>query len=192
MDGGLLLLIGISFLATATLHLLVNKRKRNLILERLHIRRRRTSGASTPPRSLSIKKDPLDPADADYREVYPPSRRFTLETVAPELFRKNPKLSTLDADSEEKGRQSVAIDVAFEHANPKAYTPCEFSAAEIKALGDLPDYATLSGVPLPKAYHEFDIKTARPRPYRPFRWSYHQTMCSSSRACYLYHLLTRI
>jgi hypothetical protein len=177
MDSGLLLLLGVSFVATTTIYLFFSKRNRNLILERLYLRRRRTSGASTPPRSLSLKKDPLDPADADYREVYPPSRRFTLETVAPELFKKNPKPSTLDSSSEEKGRQSVPIDVAFEDADPKAYTPCEFSAEEIKALGDFPDYATLSGVPLPNPYHGFDIKKALPRPYRPFRWAYHQTMC---------------
>ena len=48
---------------------------------------------------------------------------------------------------------------------------------EIKALGDFPDYEALSGVPLPEPYKEFDIKTALPRPYRPFRWQYHQTMC---------------
>lgn len=48
---------------------------------------------------------------------------------------------------------------------------------EIKALGDFPDYSKISGVLLPKAYKEFDIEKARPRPYRPFRWAYHQTMC---------------
>lgn len=177
MDSRLLLLLGISFLASTTIYLLSSKPKRNLILERLHLRRRRTSGASTPPRSLSPEKDSSTTAGAEYREVFPPSRRFTLETVAPELFKKNPKPSTLDAASEEKGRESVPIDVAFEHADPNAYTPCEFSAEEIKALGDFPDYAALSGVPLPKAYPEFDIKKALPRPYRPFRWAYHQTMC---------------
>jgi hypothetical protein len=57
------------------------------------------------------------------------------------------------------------------------FTPCEFSTEEIKALGDFPDYVTLSGVPLPEAYPEFDINKAKPRPYRPFRWNYHQTMC---------------
>ncbi|KAE9983343.1 hypothetical protein BLS_004553 [Venturia inaequalis] len=179
MDSRLLLLFGISFLASTTLYLLSSKRKRNLILERLHLRHRRTSGASTPPRSFAPEKDSSNIAGAEYLEVFPPSRRFTLETVAPELFRKNPKPSTLDAASEEKGRKSVPIDVAFEHADPKAYTPCEFSAEEIKALGDFPDYATLSGVPLPKPYPEFDIKKALPRPYRPFRWAYHQTMSIS-------------
>ncbi|EPS44574.1 hypothetical protein H072_1437 [Dactylellina haptotyla CBS 200.50] len=53
----------------------------------------------------------------------------------------------------------------------KLYTP-----AEIASLGRFPDYAALTGVPLPKPYHEFNIATAKPRPYRPFRWAYHQTM----------------
>lgn len=57
------------------------------------------------------------------------------------------------------------------------YTPTGFSVDEIKALGDFPDYATLSGVPLPNAYTEHDVDKAKPRPYRPFRWNYHQTMC---------------
>lgn len=49
--------------------------------------------------------------------------------------------------------------------------------AEIAAFGRFPDYAALSGVPLPCPYHNFNIATACARPYRPFRWPYHQTMC---------------
>ncbi|KAG6876507.1 hypothetical protein C0992_012682 [Termitomyces sp. T32_za158] len=40
----------------------------------------------------------------------------------------------------------------------------------------LPDYAKLSGVPLPQPLMDFDVKIAKARPYRPFRWNYHQTM----------------
>lgn len=50
------------------------------------------------------------------------------------------------------------------------------SRKEIEAYGDFPDYAMLSGVRLPDPYPEFNIETALARPYRPFRWSYHQTM----------------
>ncbi|KAF3916999.1 hypothetical protein ABW21_db0202734 [Orbilia brochopaga] len=53
----------------------------------------------------------------------------------------------------------------------KNYTP-----TEIAALGRFPDYAALANFPLPKAYPSFNIATAKPRPYRPFRWVYHQTM----------------
>lgn len=56
--------------------------------------------------------------------------------------------------------------------------------AEIKAFGRFPDYAALTEVPLPSAYKEFDISKALPRPYRPFRWAYHQTMCK-----FLWHIM---
>jgi hypothetical protein len=181
MDSRLLLLFGVGFLATSTLYLLFSKRNRNLVLERLRLRRRRTSGAQTPPRLLSAKGEPLDPADADYRDVYPPSRRLTLETVAPDHFKKIPKpKGGLFSSNEEKGRLSVPFDTPLDEANPKAFTPCEFSVEDIRALGDFPNYEALSGVPLPQPYRDFDIKKAIPRPYRPFRWAYHQTMCQCS------------
>ena len=65
----------------------------------------------------------------------------------------------------------------FEVTADDVSSPVARTKEEIEALGDFPDYAALSGVRLPKPYPEFDIKTAKPRPYRPFRWAYHQTMC---------------
>ncbi|KAF3902883.1 hypothetical protein AA313_de0208401 [Arthrobotrys entomopaga] len=56
----------------------------------------------------------------------------------------------------------------------KLYTPFE-----IASFGRFPDYSTLSGVPPPTPYTNFNITTAKPRPYRPFRWAYHQTMALS-------------
>ena len=56
---------------------------------------------------------------------------------------------------------------------------------EVRALGDFPDYAKLSGVPLPQPYPECNIERAIPRPYRPFRWAYHQTMCGSVQVLFL-------
>ncbi|KIK63722.1 hypothetical protein GYMLUDRAFT_40781 [Collybiopsis luxurians FD-317 M1] len=38
------------------------------------------------------------------------------------------------------------------------------------------DYFKLSGVPPPVPLPEFNVDKAKARPYRPFRWSYHQTM----------------
>lgn len=64
----------------------------------------------------------------------------------------------------------------YRKVDDSKYSYAGFSIQEIKALGDFPDYATLSGVPLPDAYEQFDIDRAKPRPYRPFRWAYHQTM----------------
>lgn len=63
---------------------------------------------------------------------------------------------------------------------PNKYTPTGFSTDEIKTLGDFPAYDILSGVPLPEPYEEFQAEKAVPRPYRPFRWAYHQTMCKSA------------
>jgi hypothetical protein len=67
----------------------------------------------------------------------------------------------------------------YEAAEGTMYTPMGFSVKEIKEMGDLPDYSALSGVPLPNAYDVFDIGKSIARPYRPFRWAYHQTMCKS-------------
>lgn len=57
------------------------------------------------------------------------------------------------------------------------YTPTGFSTQDIKKLGRFPDYAALSGVrdpnPVPATW---DITKAKFRPYRPFRWGYHQHM----------------
>jgi hypothetical protein len=72
----------------------------------------------------------------------------------------------------------LPIDRSYLEVVNNFYTPCGFSIAEIKALGDFPNYAALSGVPLPKPYHDFNIEKSLPRPYRPFRWAYHQTMCT--------------
>ncbi|KAK4623873.1 hypothetical protein CLAFUW4_05704 [Fulvia fulva] len=58
-------------------------------------------------------------------------------------------------------------------------TATGFSVEDIELLGDLPDYARLSGIPLPKAYTNFKIDHALPRPYRPFRWGYFQNMSLS-------------
>ncbi|KAF8477512.1 hypothetical protein BDZ91DRAFT_778561 [Kalaharituber pfeilii] len=53
------------------------------------------------------------------------------------------------------------------------------SKEEREHIGKYPDYAELSGVPWPHLYHNFDPLRAIPRPYRPFRWTYHQTMSLS-------------
>ncbi|KAF5310027.1 hypothetical protein D9619_010282 [Psilocybe cf. subviscida] len=40
----------------------------------------------------------------------------------------------------------------------------------------LTDFFAVTGVAPPKPLPDFDVRTAKPRPYRPFRWAYHQTM----------------
>ena len=54
---------------------------------------------------------------------------------------------------------------------------------QMSGKNKLPDYSKLTGFPAPKPIHHFDIDIAEPRPYRPFRWEYYQTMCELSYRC---------
>jgi hypothetical protein len=165
-----------------------SKAHRNALVNRLRIRRRRTSGASTPPRSFSPNLKSLGETDKkepppsvlgfDFVRTFPPSRRSALlelsETASPSkegiLIGAEPSLDVLQEDA-----LPTTSSYNLDHGSAK-YTPTGFSVAEIKALGDFPAYDTLSGVPLPQPYENFDPAKALPRPYRPFRWTYHQTM----------------
>lgn len=104
---------------------------------------------------------------------FPPSRRHTLaslklkgssgsyQNIPPEILRKRavPSARTADWDQDD------------------LYTPTGFSMQDIRALGRFPDYSVLTGVRYPSPYGpQFDINKAIFRPFRPFRWSYHQTM----------------
>jgi len=57
---------------------------------------------------------------------------------------------------------------------------CHYGSLRIRRLWKLDrgrtDYFKLSGVPPPTPLVDFELEKARPRPYRPFRWEYHQTM----------------
>ncbi|KAL2812378.1 hypothetical protein BJX63DRAFT_247095 [Aspergillus granulosus] len=137
---------------------------------------RRTSTSKTPPRSISPSKkkaaagsqsSPTNPVD-----VLPPQRRHVLATLGV-----SHKEQIGEGDVRRKILpMNVDYKAACQDGDEEQYTPTGFSVADLKDLGDFPDYAALSGVPLPVAYPEFDIERALPRPYRPFRWAYHQTM----------------
>lgn len=43
-----------------------------------------------------------------------------------------------------------------------------------------PDYFALCDIAPPTPLPDFNIDKAKPRPYRPFRWDYHQTMGEAS------------
>lgn len=73
----------------------------------------------------------------------------------------------------------VPFEKDWQTCSGDAYSPTGVTVDEIKTLGDFPDYEALSGVPAPAAYEGFEIENAIARPYRPFRWKYHQTMCKS-------------
>ncbi|KAF2100774.1 hypothetical protein NA57DRAFT_36924 [Rhizodiscina lignyota] len=172
------LLLQAALVSLLAIYLAFSKHAREAVLRRLPLRRRRDSGARTPPRSLTpdVKEKDAIPAP-DYRNVFPPSRRCAFREchhdVAAKLNKSPEELAESPADSRDR---CVIIDQPFHEADPSRYTCTEFSVEEIRALGDFPDYAALSGVPLPKPYEDFDITKAKPRPYRPFRWAYHQTM----------------
>lgn len=104
---------------------------------------------------------------------FPPSRRHTL--------------AGLKLKGSAGPYHHIPLEVLREYALPSTrpvewnqndlYTPTGFSMQDIRALGRFPDYSILTGVPYPKPYGpQFDIKKATFRPFRPFRWSYHQTM----------------
>ena len=171
MPFNLLLLLGAAFLVGSTLAFL-RRSRRTILLERLRAGGRRVSGARTPPRSLSPSQKTEIPLEVDYSDTFPPSRRSALAGIL--------KDGELDEPAEDWTKNMLRMEMPYLKADDAKRLPCGFSVKEIKALGDFPDYATLSGVPLPNPYPEFDINKALPRPYRPFRWPYHQTMCESS------------
>lgn len=186
-----LLGLGLVFLLSAITALTSNKRQRDVVLESLHFHRRRASGASTPPRSFSPDKKTLDSptvaTNPDYADSFPPSRRYVLPDLAKRASASNQKIligTEPSLDFLRKDPLPTTRSYDLENNAPK-YTPTGFSTEEIKAMGDFPAYDILSGVPLPEPYANFDAAKAVPRPYRPFRWAYHQTMCKYYQVCIL-------
>ncbi|ORY15177.1 hypothetical protein BCR34DRAFT_191115 [Clohesyomyces aquaticus] len=174
MTSLMLFLLGAAFIASSAIILVFQKGRRHVFLNRIHFRSRRASGSNTPPRSLSPGKKQYDRAsDPNYSDTFPPSRRHTLAEIEgnlPSILGKSQGSLAISPS------ECLPMTMSYLDAKKQMFTPCQFSTEEIKTLGDFPDYATLSGVPLPRPYPEFDIKKALPRPYRPFRWAYHQTM----------------
>lgn len=183
------LAIAISLLVGCIYLAIIPKRRRDAFIDQISARLqflprgRRTSSSKTPPRSISPEKTVSnnEPPPVEYKNIFPPYQRETLGKVAekyPSPIKE--KLLSGDIDDVEFRNNVIPFTANYEGCGPSAYTPMGLSMAEVKALGDFPDYAELSGVPLPNPYKEFQIDTAIARPYRPFRWAYHQTMCTSS------------
>ena len=174
-----LLLLGICFCLTTITFLLLSQRQRDLLWSRFRLRGRRTSSAKTPPRSLSPDKAPVNAALTanDWLDTLAPTRREAVVQTAKSLPSKQSKKISKEQASQDVVSESIMpFTTDYNKCDGSLYTATGITVDEIKALGDFPDYAELSGVPLPEAYTEFDIETAMPRPYRPFRWAYHQTM----------------
>jgi hypothetical protein len=180
-----LLLLGIAFCLTTITFLRLSQRQRDVLLSRFRLRGRRTSSAKTPPRSLSPEKAPVNvPAltTNEWLDTFAPTRRDALVEAAKSLpLEQRKKISSEEASQDVLKKSIMPFTTDYTKCDGSKYTATGISIDEIRALGDFPDYAELSGVPLPEAYTEFNIETAMPRPYRPFRWAYHQTMCKSQR-----------
>lgn len=141
-------------------------------------RGRRASTSNTPPRSLSPDKKVSQQSQPDYSNVYPPSTRPSLSMAAKSLSAQSREALKGEAVNPiEFKKNIIPFEADFRTCEPSTFTPMEVSVAELKALGDFPDYSVLTGVPMPAPYVDFKLETALPRPYRPFRWAYHQTMC---------------
>ena len=142
-------------------------------------RGRRTSALSMPPRSPSPGKKaaalPPIQSPVDYKDVFPPSSRHGLACTT--VFLHEGKLKGRQVSKTQFRKSVIPFEADYRCCGPSTYTPTGISIEEVKALGDFPDYAELSGVPLPNEYKGFKLDQAMPRPYRPFRWMYHQTMC---------------
>ncbi|KAK2743362.1 hypothetical protein FQN55_007297 [Onygenales sp. PD_40] len=164
---------GSVLVAIIIVYLAIDKQQRTRIISSIKIRGRRVSSAATPPRSLSPKKEPS--ANLLYNDSLPPCRRDALSAVKNNYLGSENKM--MPKVSEEDIRNSILpMTESYEACTTTKYTATGFSTEDIKTLGDFPDYATLSGVPLPEAYSEFSVDKAVSRPYRPLRWNYHQTM----------------
>jgi hypothetical protein len=177
-----MLILGMAFCLTTISYLALSQKQRDVLFRRLRLRGRRASSATTPPRSLSPdKKAPVAvPSPTEFIGSFPGSRREALARV----MRMTPQSSSgnvvgLETERSMSSDMMMPYEANYMDVDGSKHTPTGFSVDEVKALGDFPDYAELSGVPLPEPYSDFDINKALPRPYRPFRWSYHQTMCKS-------------
>lgn len=185
-SGRPLIYLAIAVLLSNIALLVLTKSQRETIYVRVSswapavARGRRISSASTPPRSLTPeKKVPNNaPPPVEYKDFFPSSSRELLLKVAESLpTSQKKKIDTREIKREEFMKNLMPFEADYRECGPSTYTPMVVSMGEIEALGDFPDYSKLSGVPLPEAYKEFEIEKALPRPYRPFRWPYHQTMC---------------
>jgi hypothetical protein len=99
------------------------------------------------------------PQQNGYQTMFPPSRRHILE-----LFKKPNTLQCSGVSS-------------FSTSTNICRTATGFTLDELNSFGRFPNYSVLSGVPHPTACPRLDIARACFRPFRPFRWGYHQTMC---------------
>lgn len=158
--------------------LTLNKSQKDVVLRRLGLARRNASRPSTPLLEKQPVPKPLSSSTIDLYSTLPPSQRGQLSIIAENMSPDQKEaLGNLSFDMDTFAHSLLGFEEDYRTADDSKYCFSGFSVRELKALGDFPDYSVISEVPMPQPYLEFDIDRAKPRPYRPFRWAYHQTMC---------------
>ncbi|KAJ9613153.1 hypothetical protein H2200_003094 [Cladophialophora chaetospira] len=178
-DEQTLLYVGLAISLTIITYLSLSQRQKDVVFKRLILRGRRSSSADTPPRSISPEKEPTNsqPKSSEYVNTFPPLTRENLPEAAVDLPKdRREVLETSSFDEKNWTKSILGWEDDFRRADPDKYIYTGYKVKEIRALGDFPNYSALSEIPLPEAYPEHDIDKALPRPFRPFRWAYHQTM----------------
>lgn len=166
MDSAAITLLGLALAISSLIYLVSNSKGRQVLFNKLR-------SPSTLP--VQEKSGKLQPGNDEF---FPPHRREALADLfeqSTEVLGKSLKeLSQLPPDYCKLTPDKTVCnnDYFLDHT-----TATGFTVREIFRLGDFPDYAALSGIPLPSEHKDFNIETALPRPYRPFRWPYFQTMC---------------
>lgn len=159
----------------------LSAKQKDVIKQKLAHRKQQKYKVGAPPGPLTTEEEQPHAGTSrspSHVKAFPPSQRSVLPGLVKSwtvIQRK--ALGDLSFDEEESRRSLLGDEEDYRTARDDQYSYAGFSVREIKALGDFPDYATLSGVPLPQPYKDFDYTKAVFRPYRPFRWAYHQTMC---------------
>ncbi|KAI9665149.1 MAG: hypothetical protein M1831_002159 [Alyxoria varia] len=194
MQNYALLFGGALFVAGSIITFVFKPKQALILLNRLGLRVN-SGAAGTPPRSLSPGRGKKEKAlkesashcktlNPDYSDILPPSCRDAFHDLYEELPTDLKNLYK-DADNLVKGHYGtdpekkpfyIPHDKPYQEWSDDLVLPTGITVREARLLGDFPNYAALSGVPLPEEYKNFDIDKALPRPYRPFRWAYHQTM----------------
>ncbi|RYP89515.1 hypothetical protein DL770_004385 [Monosporascus sp. CRB-9-2] len=149
---------------------------KDVVLRRSSLRRG-LARRSTPSIEKQISSKSLASSISGLSSAFPPLQRDQLKKMKMSLPPSQQKaLGTLLFDQSRFERSLLGFEEDYRTAEDSKFSYSGFSVREIKAIGAFPDYATLSEVPLPRPYKEFEIDKALPRPYRPLRWAYHQTM----------------
>ncbi|RYO90349.1 hypothetical protein DL766_001188 [Monosporascus sp. MC13-8B] len=171
-----LTLVALAVLFSVATFLALNKNGKDAGLRKLGLRHT-PARPSTPPIEKQETSKPLTSSASDLVSAFPPLQRDKLKTMKTSMPLSQQKaLGELLFDQRKFECSLLGLEEDYRAAEDSKFSYSGFSVREIKALGDFPDYATLSEVPLPRPYKEFEIVKALPRPYRPLRWAYHQTM----------------